>query len=252
MPPAIEAILGWTTVVLGALGMLAMITSVLTPDRWMFDAGYACIPDGRDLILSPRRVRINRFVWWLLGFGFGTLGLACLIGAPAFVGLLTGDELHAWYEWLALAATVVLVVGLGVLMLWIGFKLMRARWFGGPLRETRFCWRDGERWIDVITTRLLRRPVRDTYACRDLERLLIGARRSLDGAVVGGSLTTLQQDLAQLILVFHAHPPVDLMGRFNDGAGARRMIDMIGTWCGVEVQRVEGLPDVTPFNFDRI
>jgi len=252
MPPSIEAIVDWTTVSLGGLGLLAMILGVLAPDRWMFDAGYGCVPDGRDLVLSPRRVRINRFVWWLLGFGFGTLGLACLIGVPALTGLLTGDELHAWYEWLGLGMTVLLLVGVGVLMIWIGCKLMRARWFGGPLRETRFCWRDGERWIDITTTRLLRRPVRHTYACRDLERLLIGARRSLDGAVVGGSWTTLQQDLVQLVLVFRAHPPIDLMGRFNNGAGARRMIDMIGTWCGVEVQRVEGLPDVTPFNFDRI
>ncbi|KVS30407.1 hypothetical protein LGN07_13905 [Burkholderia cepacia] len=40
--------------------------------------------------------------------------------------------------------------------------------------------------------------------------------------------------------------------RFKEGAGARCTIDTIGTWCGVEVQQVEGLPDVTPFNFDRI
>ncbi|VWC74766.1 hypothetical protein BLA50215_00828 [Burkholderia lata] len=252
MPPSIEAILDWTTVVLGGLGLLAMIISVLAPDGWMFDAGYRCVPDGRDLVLSPRRVRINRFVWWLLGFGFGTLGLACLVGAPALVGPLTADEVRAWYEWLGLGVMVVLLVGVGALMIWIGCKLMRARWFGGPLRETRFCWRDGERWIDVTTMRLLRTPVRHTYACRDLERLLVGARRSLDGAVVGGSWTTLQQDLVQVVLVFRACPSIDLMGRFNDGAGARRMIDMIGTWCGVEVRRVEGLPDVTPFNFDRI
>ncbi|QFS41534.1 hypothetical protein [Burkholderia cepacia] len=40
--------------------------------------------------------------------------------------------------------------------------------------------------------------------------------------------------------------------RFKEGNEARRTIDTIGTWCGVEVQRFEGLPDVTPFNFDRI
>ncbi|WP_431291484.1 hypothetical protein [Burkholderia cepacia] len=33
---------------------------------------------------------------------------------------------------------------------------------------------------------------------------------------------------------------------------AGRTIDTLGTGCGVEVQQVEGLPDVTPFNFDRI
>ncbi|VWC60277.1 hypothetical protein [Burkholderia lata] len=252
MPPLIEAILGWATVVLGALGLLTVTISVLAPDRWMFDAGYGCVRDGQDLVLSPRRMRINRFVWWLLGFGFGTTGLACLVGAPAFVGILTGDELHRWYEWLGLVLTVALIVGLGVLMIWIGSKLMRSRWFGGPLRETRFCWRDGERWIDITTTRLLRRPVRHTYACRDLEHVLIGARRSLDGAVVAGSRVALTQGLVQLVLVFRGHPPIDMMGRIKDGTGVHRMIDMIGTWCGVEAQRVEGLPDVTPFNFDRI
>ncbi|HDR9500024.1 TPA: hypothetical protein QDC06_003279 [Burkholderia cepacia] len=43
--------------------------------------------------------------------------------------------------------------------------------------------------------------------------------------------------------------------RFKESAGARHAIDMIdtfGTGRSVEVQRVEGLPDVTPFNFDRI
>ncbi|KVA30685.1 hypothetical protein WI44_11180 [Burkholderia cepacia] len=40
--------------------------------------------------------------------------------------------------------------------------------------------------------------------------------------------------------------------RFKEGAGARHAIDTIGTWCGVEVQRFEGLPDAAPFNFDRI
>jgi len=33
---------------------------------------------------------------------------------------------------------------------------------------------------------------------------------------------------------------------------ARRTIDTLRTRCGVEVQQVEGLPDVTPFDFDRI
>ncbi len=33
---------------------------------------------------------------------------------------------------------------------------------------------------------------------------------------------------------------------------ARRKIDTLRTGCSVEVQRVEGLPDVTPFDFDRI
>lgn len=40
------------------------------------------------------------------------------------------------------------------------------------------------------------------------------------------------------------------MGRINDGDDARRITSMIGAWCGVAVQRVDGLPDVTPFNFD--
>lgn len=46
--------------------------------------------------------------------------------------------------------------------------------------------------------------------------------------------------------------PIDLMGRINDGDDARRIAGMIGAWCGVAVQRVDGLPDVTPFNFDRV
>ncbi len=224
----------------------------LTPDRWVFDAGYACAPDGRDLILSPRRLRFGHFVWWSLGFGLTAFGLACMTGIPAFAGAMTGDELHTWYEWLGLGATGVLVIGAGGLLIWIGRKLMRARWFAGPLRETRFCWRDEERWIDIRTTRLLRKPMLNTCACRDLERVLVGGRRSIDGAVVGGSLVKIQSDLVQLVLVFRDRRPIDLMGRINDGDGARRMAGMIGAWCGVEVQRVDGLPDVTPFNFDRI
>lgn len=91
-----------------------------------------------------------------------------------------------------------------------------------------------------------------SYACRDLEHLLVGGRKSIDGAVVGGSLVKIQSDLAQLVLVFRSRQPIDLMGRINDGEQARRMAGMIGAWCGVDVQRVDGLPGVTPFNFDRI
>lgn len=251
MPPFIEAAFGWTAIVLAALGLLTMMIWPLTPDRWVFDAGYACVPDGRNLVLSPRRLRFSHFVWWSLGFGFCAMGLACVTCVPALAGPLIGS-VHVWYEWLGLGVTGVLAVAAGVLMIWIGRKLMRARPFAGPLRETRFCWRDGERWVDISTTRLLRKPVLNTYACRDLEHLLVGGRRGIDGAVVGGSLTTIQRDLAQLVLVFRDRRPIDLMGRINDGAGARHMADMIGTWCGVDVRRVEGLPDVTPFNFDRI
>lgn len=252
MPPFIEAIFGWAAIVLGALGLLCMMIWPLTPDRWVFDAGYACVPDGRNLILSPRRLRFSHFVWWSLGFGLGALGLACVICVPALAGPLTEGEPRAWYEWLGLGITGVFIVCVGVLLIWIGRKLMRARWFAGPLHETRFCWRDGERWIDISTTRLLRKPILNTYACRDLERLLVGGRRSVDGAVVGGSLTLLQSELVQLVLVFRDRKPIDLMGRVNDGAGARHMADMISTWCGVDVQWIDGLPDVTPFNFDRI
>ncbi|ALX15044.1 hypothetical protein P350_26485 [Burkholderia cepacia JBK9] len=252
MSPLVEAILGWTTLVLAALGLLCMMIWPLTPDRWVFEAGYACVPDGRNLILSPRRMRVGHFVWWSFGFGLSALGLACMTGVPLLAGSVTGDELQAWYEWLGLGVFGVFIVGVGALLIWIGRKLMRSRWFAGPLRETRFCWRDDERWIDISTTRLLRKPVLNTYACRDLAHLLVGGRRSIDGAVVGGSLVRIQNDLAQLVLVFRNHRPIDLMGRINDGEQARRTAGMIGAWCGVDIQRVDGLPDVTPFNFDRI
>ncbi|WP_157376153.1 hypothetical protein [Burkholderia ubonensis] len=252
MPPLVEAILDWVTASLAALGLLCMLIWPMTPDRWVFEAGYACIPDGRNLILSPRRMRFGHFVWWSFGFGMGAMGLACVIGVSAFAASMTGHASHAWYEWLGFGVTGMFVIGAGVLMIWIGRKLMRARWFAGPLRETRFCWRDDERWIDISTTRLLRKPVLNTYACRDLERLLVGGRRSLDGAVVGGSLVTTRRDLVQLVLVLRNRRPIDLMGRINDGDEARHMADMIGIWCGIDVQRVDGLPDVTPFNFDRV
>lgn len=252
MPHLVEAILGWATVALGALGLICMMIWPLTPDRWVFEAGYACVPDGRDLILSPRRMRMGHFVWWSFGFGLSALGLACMMGVPLLAGSATRDELHAWYAWLGLGVFGVFVAGAGVLLIWIGRKLMRARWFAGPLREAHFCWRDDERWIDIRTTRLLRKPVLSSYACRDLEHLLVGGRKSIDGAVVGGSRVKIQSDLAQLVLVFRSRQPIDLMGRINDGEQARRMAGMIGAWCGVDVQRVDGLPGVTPFNFDRI
>ncbi|WP_042973868.1 hypothetical protein [Burkholderia sp. AU4i] len=47
-------------------------------------------------------------------------------------------------------------------------------------------------------------------------------------------------------------PAVRTESRFKEGNDARRTIDTLRTGCGVEVQQVEGLPDVTPFNFDRI
>jgi hypothetical protein len=245
-------ILAWTAVTLAAIGLLCMMIWPMTPDRHVFEAGYACIPDGRNLILSPQRMRVGHFVWWLFGFGLCSTGLACLIGILAFCESLDGDELHRWYEWLGLVAIGVLIIGLGVLMIWAGRKLMRARWFGGPLRETHFCWRDGERWIDIKTTRLLRKPVLDTYACRDLDRLLVCGRRGLDGTVVNLSPVMIQHALVQLVLVFCNRQTIDLMGRINDGDEVLHMTNMISAWCGIGVQRIDGFPDVTPFNFDRI
>ncbi len=251
MPPWFETCLIWASLLLAALSLLSTSIFPLTPDRWVFEAGYACVPDGEDLRLFPQRQRFGQFVWWSLGFGLCCFGLACLTGVPALAGSLDGSELDRWYEWLGLGALGLLTLGLGVLSGWFGAKLMRARWFAGPLRETRFYWLDGERRIDVATTRLLRKPMLTTIARRELDHLMVASRQSLDAGVVGGSLLKIRYDLVQLVLVFRDRQPIDLMRRINDGPGARHTVSMIASWCNVETRELDGLPPVTPFNFDR-
>ncbi|WP_234267657.1 Tn3 family transposase, partial [Hydrogenophaga sp. NFH-34] len=62
---AAERLIPWVAAPLGALGLLAMLASVLAPDRLLFDAGYACVPHGTQLRLFPRHMRMGRFMWWL-------------------------------------------------------------------------------------------------------------------------------------------------------------------------------------------
>ena len=248
---AAEMLIPWVAAPLGALGLVAMLASVLAPDRLLFDAGYACVPHGTQLRLFPRHMRMGRFMWWLMGLGVLLFGLAMLSATPMMVAVLAEEPPEAWYHWLLFTALTVAMIGTGAFMCWLGIRLMRLRWFGGPLRETRFCVdpESGERSIEIRTASLLRRSV-TRHPLDQLRHVVVSARDSWDVGATAGQGVLIHQQLVQLALAFGQQSPVDLMGRVNDGPGVRHMIALVHAWCGAVELRFDRLQSITPFDME--
>ncbi|MEZ2298626.1 hypothetical protein [Variovorax sp. RCC_210] len=247
-----ETLTVWAALPLGVLGLVAMLASVLAPDRLLFEAGYTCEPRGTELRLFPRHVRFSRFMWWLLGLGVLLMGLAMLLVMPMMVVALAHQPFDAWYHWPLFVALTLAVVATGAFMCWLGCKLMRMRWFGGRLRETRFFVdpQSGEPYIEIRTSTLLQRNVvREPLA--QLSRIVVSARDSWDVGAVTGQASVIHQQLVQLGLAFGKQTPIDLVGRVKDGQGVRRMITLILGWCGEVELRFDRLRSITPFDMEQ-